>query len=1094
MVRTIARAYCFPSLFLYSLLRTNSGGGGLLIGALKDLQPNWVGQGDDQAEYIVIEVWFEGFPVRILNGYGPQECDDVERKKKFWESVDREVKNAVNAGAGMIIQMDSNSHLGPNLIKDDVNPQNKNGKMCEEFLERNPHLELVNAKDICEGNITRIRKTSKGVERSILDIFIVCDKVAPFVTKMMIDEKRSKVLSNFSAIRKIGRIVESDHNVLSLHLSLSFSPVKSNREEIFQLHDSDAQNVFKRLTSETEEFTKCFKTTDDFKDQASRWHKVFKKSLKKSFKRVRVTDRKNKKNVVVDQLMEKRRQYLMKTYLEDVEEKELANIEDEIANECENANKQKVVDNLNSLASENGDVNYQGIWQIKKKIFPKVKPTKQTGKRNVMNQLITNPSELKELYLSSFIYRLRHRPTQPGFEDVLDTQNEVFKMRLELSKRTKSPDWSLNDLEKAIKSLKSGKCRDPEGLIKEIFKEKCLGENLKESLLILFNKIKETRIIPDFMQTTNICAIYKGKGDVTDLESDRGIFLVTILRTLLMKLVYNDIYPIVEKSMSDSNIGARKEKNIRNHIFVLNSVIFDVLKGKSRNPVDIMVLDYKQMFDSECLFEVMNDLYEAGVVDDKFALIFEANRINKVAVKTPHGLSRRMDFEEIVMQGDVLAPLLSSLQVDTFGKECFVENKHLYMFKDTVPIGPLGMVDDLLTISSCGYKTNLLNQFLNCKTGCKRLQFGCDKCVKMHIGKTNSDILCKDVSVGKWQIDLVKSSDTGKVSKSESFVGEIKMKLKQDQKYLGDVISADGSHAKNIRQRCNKGLGIINEIMSILGSTYFGKYFFETALILRESLFLSSLLLNSEAWVGYTEKDVRALEKCDEMLLSKILGCDKSTSNTFKYLELGIIPIRFVIMQRKLGFLQYLLKQEKDSMVFQVLQATIDDPRKNDFVFTCKKYLKTLKLEISFEEIENLSKGKFKNLLKQKVRKAAFLYLNEIKETQKKIKVIKYKTLKIQDYFCERNIEVCRTIFNARGRNLDIKIHKKWKFDDLLCVGCNKIEESEDEILMCEGLGNAKNDSYDMFFSQNIQDQIEVGKELVKRLKNRKQIMENQLM
>ena len=160
------------------------------------------------------------------------------------------------------------------------------------------------------------------------------------------------------------------------------------------------------------------------------------------------------------------------------------------------------------------------------------------------------------------------------------------------------------------------------------------------------------------MQTTNICAIYKGKGYVTDLESDRGIFLVTVLRTLLMKLVYNDIYPIIEKSMSDSTIGARKEKNIRNHIFVLNSVIFDVLKGKSRNPVDIMVLDYKQMFDSECLFEVMNDLYEAGVVDDKFALIFEANRINKVAVKTPHWLSRREDFEEIVMQGDVLAPLL----------------------------------------------------------------------------------------------------------------------------------------------------------------------------------------------------------------------------------------------------------------------------------------------------------------------------------------------------------------------------------------------------------------------------------------------------
>ena len=45
---------------------------------------------------------------------------------------------------------------------------------------------------------------------------------------------------------------------------------------------------------------------------------------------------------------------------------------------------------------------------------------------------------------------------------------------------------------------------------------------------------------------------------------------------------------------------------------MLNSVIHDVLRKKSNKPIDIM-LDYKQMFDSECLFECMNDLYEAGV-------------------------------------------------------------------------------------------------------------------------------------------------------------------------------------------------------------------------------------------------------------------------------------------------------------------------------------------------------------------------------------------------------------------------------------------------------------------------------------------------
>ena len=64
--------------------------------------------------------------------------------------------------------------------------------------------------------------------------------------------------------------------------------------------------------------------------------------------------------------------------------------------------------------------------------------------------------------------------------------------------------------------------------------------------------------------------------------------------------IAEDKYDIIEESMSDSNIGARKNKNIRNHIFVVNSIIHDVMSSKSKDPIDIMILDYKQMFDSEC--------------------------------------------------------------------------------------------------------------------------------------------------------------------------------------------------------------------------------------------------------------------------------------------------------------------------------------------------------------------------------------------------------------------------------------------------------------------------------------------------------------
>jgi hypothetical protein len=64
------------------------------------------------------------------------------------------------------------------------------------------------------------------------------------------------------------------------------------------------------------------------------------------------------------------------------------------------------------------------------------------------------------------------------------------------------------------------------------------------------------------------------------------------------------------------------------------------------------------------------------------------------------------------------------------GNECLEEAKPLYLYKDKVAILPLGMVYDLFTITTCGYKTNLMNKFINTKSAMKKLQFGTNKCVR----------------------------------------------------------------------------------------------------------------------------------------------------------------------------------------------------------------------------------------------------------------------------------------------------------------------------------------------------------------------------
>ena len=50
----------------------------------------------------------------------------------------------------------------------------------------------------------------------------------------------------------------------------------------------------------------------------------------------------------------------------------------------------------------------------------------------------------------------------------------------------------MEHLERAIKSLKNGKARDPNGLVNEMFKEGVAGKDFKLSLLLLLNGIKKT--------------------------------------------------------------------------------------------------------------------------------------------------------------------------------------------------------------------------------------------------------------------------------------------------------------------------------------------------------------------------------------------------------------------------------------------------------------------------------------------------------------------------------------------------------------------------------------------------------------------------
>ena len=162
----------------------------------------------------------------------------------------------------------------------------------------------------------------------------------------------------------------------------------------------------------------------------------------------------------------------------------------------------------------------------------------------------------------------------------------------------------------------------------------------------------------------------------------------------------------------------------------MNGIINEAIQtGKS---IDVLLYDYRQCFDSLWLEECINDLFDAGIQDDKLALIYEANKVNKVAVKTPFGLTERETVNKIVLQGEVLGPLQCSVLVDTIGKECLTEDKLLYNYKG-VKVPALAMVDDLACVTKSGVDSAEMNAFIKTKTNLKKLQFGSQKCHQLQI-------------------------------------------------------------------------------------------------------------------------------------------------------------------------------------------------------------------------------------------------------------------------------------------------------------------------------------------------------------------------
>ena len=623
------------------------------------------------------------------------------------------------------MQFDANSKLGNTIIPGAPHEISSNGKILFDMLKRQD-LIVVNSTEKCSGVITRIKNTIRGLEESAIDYFVVCRLLFEKVSKMTIDEDRNHVLTRFYKYKTKTSTVESDHNLLFLELHIKWNQkIKIDRKEVYNLRNKDCLKNFTENTSNNKTFIEVLQNSDIVSGGA-KWIKELKHIITKSFKKIRIGNGKEKPSNELVELFgerEKLKQTINKleknnrcnncysktkvvseltTHMKPSHDRicdggencqrkrilkqKLESVTEKIA-DCQAEKNYKLIrEHVENLIDDTDNLNSLKMWELKKRLGAKKKDV-PVAKKDSNGQLVTNSLQLKELYKNTYRKRMEHREMKSELIKMYELKMNLFELRFKVSQERKCGDWSPNNLLKVLKSLKKKKSADSEGLIYELFRPENIGEDLFFSLLMLCNKMKSEMAVPRFLINTNITSIYKNKGNKDDLENDRGIFGVTKVRSIVEKLIYEEVYDKIDTAMSDSNVGARRKRNIRDNLFALYSTINDAIR--SRKDIDIQFYDLAKCFDSMWAEETMNDLYDVGVKDEKFAFISLMNENCKVRVKTPVGDTEQFELSRIEMQGTVPAPIKCAVQIDTLGRYCYTYNTGCYICKSACNIPPL---------------------------------------------------------------------------------------------------------------------------------------------------------------------------------------------------------------------------------------------------------------------------------------------------------------------------------------------------------------------------------------------------------------------
>ena len=1010
---------------VFEAIRNNKEKGGTMLGVHVGLHPVLISEYSTLFELIVVEIKIANKQIRVITGYGPQENFSPEEITTFYTTLEEEIASAELTGCSVILAMDANCKLGTQYVPGDPKEQTPNGKLLAGIVDRHAMCVANGLTTKRKGVITRERHTVNGIQRSVIDFVIFSNDLIKHIENIHVDEERVFVLTKNTKNKDDKVYKESDHNVINTKLKLLWNSNECRVTEVFKYNDKDSKNNFKKATTETKQLSQIICQDKSLTVVTNKMMKRLKGFIHQCFKKVKIVDKPNEE---LNDLYNKRQ--ILRTKTDEKSKLELTKLNDELCKKYSDSMFKKIEQELKDTGDcEDGGFNSGKLWKLKKKLAPR-----NSEPPSAMEDKEGNVLTSKEDILSEAVkhYKNIFEPQQMADElKGIQKERELLCMkRLEMARQNKSPPWSVKDVTFVLNSLKVGKSKDPYDIPNELFKPDVAGDDLILAITKLMNRIKDELIYPKTLTVCNVTNLFKNKKKNKRLfDSYRGIFRTTVIRNILDMLMYTDEYEQIDTNLTNCNVGSRKRRNIRDNLFVINAIANES-KQNPQEAIDLNVYDVRKCFDKMWLLECINDLYEAGLTNDKLVLLYETNKLAQIAIKTSSGITERFDIKETVMQGTVWAGLMCTVTMDKLCKQIYKNHNLLYKYRGVVEVPPLEMVDDIITTIKCGNKSAELHTTVNSFIEHKKLELSKEKCATIHIGNNKTTNLCPSLVIN----------------------GEL-MKKSEKEKYLGDFVTTKANSKATIEDRKIRGNAIYSEMSAILRDIPLGNKRVRMGLALRQAWFLNGCLFNSEVWIGFSDSDLECLEIIDHKILRLITGAQAKVPIEMLYLETACIEVKDVIRSRRISYLHTILNRHPDEITNQIYTGMKNHPLKGDWI-----HLVNNDLDITYidkNSITKFTKFQFKNIVKTKVRHSCFTKLEAMKQTHMKIKHIDHSNLnKPQSYLTSKlfNENQISCLFNLRCRSMNVfrdNFHSHNKSICPLCPICKSEPDTQEHALKC---------------------------------------------